>query len=94
MAALAMSYNEWVPISLIRHTVRHVIAALITICAFSLLYYVTKKVVPVPFVRDSLDAIETFVVLFLAGLLAMELLRSYIRETCGTWFRGGGSCEI
>lgn len=80
MTAFAVLYGGWLPLPLIQRTSRHVIGTLITMGAFYVLFYVTKTLVPVQWVREYLDAIHIWTMLFLAALLAVEISVSFVKD--------------
>ena len=74
--------REWVPIPLIRNFVRHFIGIGAALILFTVLIFLIEKIVPFEWLKGALDAVDIFAVLYLAGLLAVELLVSTTREIC------------
>lgn len=80
MTAFAVLYNGWLPLPLIQRTARHVIGTVVTLLAFHVVVKITEALIQEQWLKDKLHAIHIFVVLFIAGLLAVELLVSFARD--------------
>lgn len=80
-AVIALAaWSEWLPVPLLRRTIKHGLGYVIAIGFFYWLREVTKRAVPVEWLRDWLDATHIVIVLTLAGLLALEYLVPLARD--------------
>ena len=83
-------YEGWIPVSIIRRTVSHLVGFSVTLGAFYMATQLTAEVVEVEWVREGLDKIEEYLVLALGLMLALDLFVPLFKEF---WHSSFGESE-
>lgn len=89
MPVSVILYCQWFPTSFAIHTIKHIIGTCIALVAFNILFRLTELLVPedFPWVKVLLHHIETFILLYLILVLAVQILVPIGREVRAV-FRG------